>query len=486
MWQAVVDTITRKQRAHTLEAFSTRDEAAVMAVRFDGHRVEHRAGHLFELWHKHSFNTDAITKNATARARVTASGGEPTAAADLRILDGGRVVGEVQAKLYGRASAAARALAHPRYTGMQRLVAEDKREQVENLLDKALRRDADGIYQDDYSDTRAHLADVVSHSAVTSTPVATGDVHRAAENIARWGDGLALRAAGREIASAAAAGAAVNGGLAGATAAVREVARVRSGETTAVGAASSAAGAAARAAARAGLLSGLGAGAKVAMTALKAPAPVVANGLPGAVSAAVFGVADAAVALARGDIDRGEFAATSGEVTFRAGMAWAGGAVGQAVFPVPVLGALVGGFVGQVSATVVAQGIQIAMEVLRSQGQSDSTLSLLEAEADAAVEMALLLGEAERALGAENSARIGVAVVPQLEHALRLGIAAGPQTGVAELLGVAGRTDGESLFERIDDFGSWMADSTTSLSLSTVWSRPTTAGPPPPDPHSGR
>ncbi|MEQ3551339.1 hypothetical protein WIS52_12740 [Pseudonocardia nematodicida] len=484
--RVVVDAVTRPLAARTTEAFDTRDLAAAIATRFGRHRLEHRAGHLFELWHKHSFNVDAIRKGASVRVEVTAACGEPTAAADLRIVDQGRVLDEVQAKLYGCAVAATRALARPKYRGMGRLVAEDRREQIERVLDKALPRDPDGIYQADYADVRTHLSDTVSHGDVRSARVSTSEVHRAAGDVARWGDRLAARAAGGEILAAAATGAALGGGLTGAVALVRETARVRAGETTAAEAACTAAGAAARSAVRSGTLAGLGTAARVALRTARVPAPLTGGGLPGAVASAVLGVSEAAISLARGDIDSAEFAAAGGEVTFQAGMAWAGGAVGQTVLPVPALGALVGGFVGQLSATLIVQGLQLAIEALRSDDSDGVALELLEAEAGAALETALLLSATGAELSEQIDASVGTTVVPLVDHALWTGIVDDPATGLAELVNLARQTDGMPLFVRVDEFDAWMADPLTSLSLSANWvplspvkARPVNSGPAP-------
>ncbi|OLL76881.1 hypothetical protein Ae168Ps1_5301c [Pseudonocardia sp. Ae168_Ps1] len=467
--RTIVDAATRTLRAETLEALSTRRAAAALARTYERLGQEQRAGHLFELWHGHTFNVDAIRQGASVRATVTAACGEPTAPADLRIVDQGRVLDEVQAKLYGRAAAATRALAQSRYRGMQRLVAGDKREHVERLLDKALLRDSDGLYQDDYADTRAHLTDTVRHGDVSSTPLDTDDVHRAAGNVGRWGNHLAARAAGREVVGAAASGAVIGGGFAGLAAAARETARVRAGETTAAAAACTAAGAAARSAARSGALAGLGAGARIALTHAKVPASVTGSGLPGAVASAAFGVADAAISLARGDVSREEFAEISCDVTFQAGMAWAGGAVGQTVLPVPVVGALVGGFVGQVSATLIVQGIQLAIAAVHSGDPGDDGLALLETEAGAAAEAAALLGAAGAALGAESGAYAETTVVPEVDHALWSSVDADPESGLTELVELAEGSDGTPLFVSLDEFDAWMSDPLTTLSLTTSW-----------------
>jgi phage tail tape-measure protein len=129
------------------------------------------------------------------------------------------------------------------------------------------------------------------------------------------------------------------------------------------------------------------------------PSALGAGTIPKALAGAVQEVAAAGLAMARQEIDAGEFAARSCESTLQTALVWACGAVGQSVIPVPVVGALVGGFVGQHSATVIVQGLHQAVAAAREDGLEEARVALLEAEAAAAVETAVLLSEAERALG---------------------------------------------------------------------------------------
>ncbi|TCK27522.1 hypothetical protein [Pseudonocardia endophytica] len=459
----VVDTATRKLAEQTEEAFRTRTAAACIAKW--NVLDQQRAGHLLELWHKHSFNIDAIGKGASIRAVRTACVGEHAAAADIRLVDGDRIEAEIQAKLYGRATETARALAQPKYAGMQRLVAEDKLADVDSVLDKALGRDADGIYQADYTDTAAHLTDTVTHGDVRSSPVSSGEMIDAAKDAKGWGNRLASGAAARQIGSAALGGAALGGALSGAVETVAQVAKVRAGETSAAAAAATAAGAAARGAARSGTLASLGTAAKVAMTAGGVPKAVTGGGLPCAVASAVFGVAEAGIALARGEVDAAEFAARSGESTFQAGLAWAGGAIGQTVLPVPVLGALVGGFVGQVAATLIVQGLQYALSAAIGEGADEERITLLEAETRAAIDTAAVLGEAERVLGDAYDVCIARTAVPAVDDVLLTTLRDGPDQGLLVLTDLGRRVYGVPLFLTAEEFDDWMTDPLTSLTL---------------------
>jgi hypothetical protein len=391
--------------------------------------------------------------------------GSPTVPADIRLVNEGLVVVEAQAKL--RCSAAATALdqAHDRYSGMQRLVASDQVEDVNRCLDKRLTLNPDGLRYDDFVDARTHVTDHLHADGVRSTPLTLDEVQQAAKAPQRWGNRQAAGAATRQIGTAAAAGAAAGAVVSGVIEAGAQAAKVRASETTVAAAACSAAGAAARGAVSSGALAGLGESVRVAASAGLLPMWLGGGTLPAAVAASVCGVAEAGVAFARGEIEAGEFAARSCESTLQTGMVWACGAVGQTVLPVPVIGALVGGLVGQLSATVIAQGLQVAIAALRENALGEHRSAILEAEARAAVTAAVLLGEAERALGEERNAYVTATVGPLLDDALHA-VALGADDALKRLTELTTSFAGLPLFTTVDEFDQWMHDQGQVLTLN--------------------
>jgi hypothetical protein len=139
------------------------------------------------------------------------------------------------------------------------------------------------------------------------------------------------------------------------------------------------------------------------------------------------------------------------------GMVWAFGAVGQTVLPVPVVGALVGGLVGQIAATAIAQGLQIAIAAAREAGVEEERIAALEAEACAAVTAAVVLGEAERALGEQRKAYVTATVGPLLEDALHA-VALGSDDAVKRLTELTTSFAGKPLFCTVEEFNRWMAE----------------------------
>jgi hypothetical protein len=451
----VVEASTRRLGEMTAETLRTGELTAHLVARLGNTGLPQKAGHLFELMHASSFNLAAIAKGSTTHAVVTGLSGEPAAAADVRLVDEGVVVAEAQAKLLCTATKTAVAQAKIKYRGMQRLVASDQIEDVNRVLDKGLTLNPDGLNFHEYADASAHVTDRLHADGVESVPVTTAEATRAAEDPVQWANRQVHVTAARQVRRATAVGAAGGAVVSGLIEAGAQAARVRAGETSAAAAASTAAGAAARGAVRSGSLAGLGEVVRVAATAGRIPKGFGVGTLPTAVATSVVGVAEAGLEFARGRIDAGEFAARSCESTLQTGMVWAFGAVGQTVLPVPVVGALLGGLVGQVSATVIARGLQIAVAAAREDGLEEERVALLEAEACAAVTAAAVLGEAERALGERHNAFVTATVGPLLEDALHA-VAGGSDDSVKRLTELTASFAGKPLFCTVEEFDQWM------------------------------
>ncbi|WP_432492586.1 hypothetical protein [Kineococcus auxinigenes] len=468
---ALVNASTRKLAEQTAEALRIRGIAQQVAQRYRNTGLPQRAGHLFEVMHEASFNRDAIAQGSTVRAPTTewAVGGSQNAAADLHVVDGGRLLAAAQAKVMGRATTTARSIASDRYEGMQRLIAQDQLAAVEDLLDRRLTLDAEGIGYADYVDARAHVTDALHAGDVRSRPVSTEEAYRAAADPVRWGNRQAAAAASREVGAAVAAGAATGAALAGLVEAAGHAARVRAGETSAAAAAASAAGAAARAAVRSGAVAGVGKSIGIAAKAGTLPAALGRGSSPASTAEAVVEVTEAGIAFARGDIDSGELAARCCEAALRATLTGVCGAVAQTVIPVPVVGALAGGLVAQAAATLITQGLRTALAAARTERLDDERMQVLDDEAATAVATALLLGQAECALGEQRNAYVTSTVSPLLDDALIAVTSAGPDEALKRLSEVTRCFSGRPLFVTVEEFDAWMADPLASLTMDPNW-----------------
>ncbi|MER6364482.1 hypothetical protein [Kitasatospora sp. NPDC001527] len=479
---ALADAATRRWAAATAETLRTQETVRRLAERYVNIGNAQRAGHLFEVMHELSFNRRAIMAGSAVRARVTewAVGGSPTAAADLQFVVGGAVVGEVQAKLMDRVAGTAAQLSRPDYAGMTRLVAADRAAAVEDLLDRRLAMDSGGVRYADFADARAHLTDRLDHGGVRSTPVDLADAHRAARDPAGWARGQTARAVGGEAAAAGAAAATVGGLIGAVTSAATQAARFRAGEISAACAALTASAAAARAAVRSGSAASLSSLVRTAATAGRLPAVLGGGELASATVGAAYAVAEAGLDLARGRIDAAGFAERSCEATLTTALSWGCGAAVQAVLPVPVVGALVGGLVGQAVAVLIVQGLQGALVAARadsgdeSGGASDRGalavgVDLLERELLTAAATAGLLGTALGTLDGVRATPAGAVILPQLSDVdleLASGDPAGALTSLAELTRAVG---GRPVFTTQAEFDLWMADEEAVLRLDPNW-----------------
>jgi len=462
LWAATTEA-SRVAAAQTLEALRTREVVQRLAQRYASVSTAHRAGHLFEVMHAHQFNERAMAAGSTLRAVVTewVPGGSQTAAADLQVIDGGRVLADVQAKLYRSAPASAHELARDHYTGMQRLVAGDRLDAVRGLLDRRLTMSPEGLRFEDYRDTRAHLGARVEVGGVASDPISLAQAHRAADAPLRWANGQVLRATARQVGTAGLTAAAL-GGLA-ATASAMAAARAQ--EVSVTSAVASSCGAIAQSATVAGGTAALGEGVRLAAGAGALPTGLAGGALPLVVAGVAVDVARHGAAFARGELNTTELAARTAEVVGRSSALWAFTALGQTVVPVPVVGALAGAVVGQVAVGLVSRGMQMALAEARAVGAEESRIAALEREVAEGVAWSGLAGEVATALGAERDVQVAETLLPLL-HASQLTIAACDWDGaLAELSALTAAFGGQPLFCTLAEFDALMADEDLVLVL---------------------
>lgn len=356
---------TQERGERLLAALETKEHVERLLRSYANVHEGQRAGHMFELLHKHSFNIEAIDKGSALRATMTSMAGQPTAPADLTIANGhGDVVAAVQAKLYGSATETASAIAQDKYDQMTRLVAADKVADVERLLDRRLEMNPDGLYYGRYEDPRAHLSDRIAVDGVSSSPVTRAEAVSAGNDPRAWAQEQVHAEGLRELRSDALQGAVI-GGVLGAGAGliiegVKQASRVRAGEVSAARAAVTSVGSAVKGAARGAAIGGLGSAiGSAARLDLGLPEALGSGALPYALARCAISVGEAGYALARGDIDVGEFASRSGEVVLTTTLIYSFSTVGQIICPIPVLGALVGGVAGQLAAATLVNGLRL-------------------------------------------------------------------------------------------------------------------------------
>lgn len=468
-WQ-LADNATRRLAQQTLEALNTSVVVERLASRYANSDNAHRAGHLFEVMHALTFNQDAIDRGASVRAEVTEwmLGGSQTAASDINLRDGLQVVSAAQAKLYNGVSGTALELSREHYQGMQRLVAGDRLESVQALLDRKVTVQPDGINVERFRDAGANMTDVLRHDDVASAPVTYDDAQAAAQNPAGWLDDEIRSAATRQLLVGVATAAGVSAAVSGLISAAQSTAKVRAGEMPVMEAVITACAAAASAAARSAAAAGIAGALQFAGATEHLPLSLGTGQVPFAVGRAAVGVAEAAFAYASGDIDALEFAARSAGVTAETGMVWAFSALGQTVLPVPVVGAMVGGFVGQLIGTQCVKGLQMAIIGARADSPDRRRLSELNAELLIAAALTEEMSELTRHLGEAGGAYVAEVVMPQVDAARHALLLEDADDVVARFAGIVASFGGTPLFSTMAEFDTWMARD-EALSLDGNW-----------------
>ena len=128
----------------------------------------HAQGWQFEQLEVMKFNMDALQKGEYAIfAQTTDSMGQPHAAADILIKNtNGAILDEAQLKSCNDAAKSAFALADEKYQGMQRVAPSEQTEKISELYQKRI--DTGTLKAEDYRDAQNHLEKGVRHGEITS------------------------------------------------------------------------------------------------------------------------------------------------------------------------------------------------------------------------------------------------------------------------------------------------------------------------------
>lgn len=302
---------------------------------------ERLGGRLAEELHAATFNADAAAKGLNAlKASTGAANGAGTAAADVTIMNGARIVDQAQVKYHASPASTTFDVAKVKYDGMQRVVPSDQAARVRELAGK---RGVDGLGQRNYPDVARSAADRVRSGGAESTPVSRAEALDAAKNTQRVAGELVGGQMANAVKNGALAGAAVGGGISVVTNFVAFVDGKKAGEDAVLDAVTDTAACAATGAA----VSGLAVAAEVALVragvgALAAGAAPVAIGLTAVEMAKDVG------RLINGDIDGEKFAGRAGGHVVKGGCTWGGmeGGAALGTLILPGVGTVIGGILG--------------------------------------------------------------------------------------------------------------------------------------------
>jgi hypothetical protein len=458
-WQ-LADEATRTLAQKTLEALNTREIVEKLATRYANSDNAHRAGRLFEVMHALSFNQEAIGQHTTVRAEVTewARGGSQTAASDINLRQGHKLVGEAQAKLYDSIPATAHRMALSPYDGMQRLVAADRFHAVQSLLDRKVTLQPDSINIEHFRDARANVTDVLHHGGVASDPVTYDGAQHAALNPVGWIHDEIREAAAKELLAKVRIASGAGAALGALASAAESAAKVRAGEMSAVEAAITACAVAARTAARSGGAVAIGEGVEFASLSGHLVPGLGGGTLPNAMGGAAVGIAEAGFAFAKGDINSTELAARTAKTSATTSIIWAFSSIGQTVIPIPVVGALAGSFVGQLVGTQCVKGLQMALIAARQDQADQARVRELEEQLLIAAALTEELSALTVHIGGVRNAYVANVVMPQLDAARRALMLEDDDEVLVRFAEIVSTFGGQPLFTTMAEFDAWMKD----------------------------
>lgn len=177
----VVSETVEKQGNALIETVAGMRRLEAVAKQYINCASDKTQGRMFEIIETTKFNANAAKAGSLLRAVTTDELGQPHAAADMLIRNPqGDVLKEIQAKSYNTAPTAARAIANPKYNGMDRLVNVEKEERVKELVGK--RMNSQGIYAQDYKDAHSDITGQTHYQDISSGGTTYEEAIDAAEN----------------------------------------------------------------------------------------------------------------------------------------------------------------------------------------------------------------------------------------------------------------------------------------------------------------
>ena len=311
-------------------------------------------GRALEFLEVLKFNRAAAEAGSALRASATHFS-DSHSPADVLIRNGSAVIKEVQAKSYGSAANAARALAAEKYQGMDRLVPKEQTAELKALLERRERIfGANSPRAEGFADVKQHLTGELQSDGISSGGSNRDELEFAARHPRAAEMQLRGRAALKEVGQAGLAGAAVGGVLQGAFSAAHQGMRLSQGATTATEAIVITIKATASGSFRGGVVaSGSRA---IAIAAKQAGVGQILGEMgPGALSNAIFEASLSTHRFARGEINFEVYQQDLGGAALRATASTYCGMAGQLLIPVPVVGAAVGAVSGYVAAAVLLE-----------------------------------------------------------------------------------------------------------------------------------
>jgi hypothetical protein len=337
-------------------------------------------GFMFEHILAAKFNADAASKGLAVRVEVTASNGDPHAAADLLITEGGKVLQRVQAKASDSSTALARYLNDDKYAGMTKVVPTERADRVRDITAGLAERHAQRGKPSaaGHADTARNVRGEITARGARSGKTTHDESVAAARHPQAYAAGMELEQLGREAAVAGAAAGAAGALLGGVLSGARNALAVVHGEKAVGEAALNTALNAGTAGMKAGLAGAGGAGIRHAAGRVGLVGLTKAN-VATATATAVIEMGATLLAYAKGEISSEEATVRLGDTSCSTAGGVTAGAVGGVLLG-PV-GAVVGSVIGYIVVSHVYQATLAVRNNAQLAKQEAARLEALSREA---------------------------------------------------------------------------------------------------------
>jgi hypothetical protein len=158
-----------------------------------------KKGNFFEFIEAAKFNCNAANEGKSVRALVTHADGRPRDLSDIELIDKGKIVDKVQAKVNDKASITAYELKDAKYHDMQRITVSDHVDKAKELTSK--RANTESIYSSDYKNSKENFTDSLTdrRDGTNSGGTSTDELEKAAASPELYATAFELKQYAREV-----------------------------------------------------------------------------------------------------------------------------------------------------------------------------------------------------------------------------------------------------------------------------------------------
>lgn len=355
---------TQRFTERTFRIFSDANQLSDLASKWKNVAADKAQGHMFEQLEVLKFNFDALKKDSDLFAKTTASMGLNTDPVDIIISNGKRTIREVQAKSCNTAARSAFSLSDQKYQEMLRLSPSDQHDKIEELLNKRIA--AGTLKAEDYQQTLRNLKKSLEHDNVRSSGTTYQEALDATsqETADKIASNFKINAALTDMHESGKRGGAIGAGISATGSLLFESFSVYQGERTVGEATVNVAIASAKGFATGYTVTAISKG--ITHASSQFLGEQVARGLtrsnaPVAIAAGVVNASKSIVSFLNGEIDSEQLADEISHTAITSTSSFYYGALGQAVIPIPVVGAMVGATVGYFIGNLIHQSGLIAL-----------------------------------------------------------------------------------------------------------------------------